>query len=255
MFKHLFPVLLFPLILIGAGCAQTAEVTEDEMTDEGVVSEMTLSDGSYTLNVEESSVRWEGSKAVGTPHFGQVTASEGALMVQDGKIVGGTIVMDMSSIMVEDLEAGPSNESLVNHLKSDDFFGVETHPTAMFAVAEGVMLEGVEGANYRLSGEMTIKGIGNEVSFPAMIEMEEGELNMTAQVTVDRSIHDVRFGSGAFFEDLGDNLINDDFILDVDLTFEMGEGDADAEPSAMMDGEEEEMEEDDMGVEMDASVK
>jgi polyisoprenoid-binding protein YceI len=238
MFKQLFPVLLFPLILIGAGCAQTAEVTE-EVTEEEVIEEVVLTDGSYSLNLEESSIRWDGAKAVGGAHFGSISASEGALMVQDGVIVGGTIMVDMTTISSEDLD-GAGKTSLDQHLMSDDFFGVATYPTATFAVGEGVELEGIEGATHRVSGEMTIKGIGNEMSFPAMFEMDGETLHMTAEIEVDRSVHDVRFGSGAFFEDLGDNLINDEFQLTVDLSFDMsGEEVADAEPSADMDSEEE----------------
>jgi hypothetical protein len=148
-------------------------------------------------------------------------------------------MVDMTTISSEDLE-GTGKESLDQHLMSDDFFGVATHPTATFAVGEGVELEGIEGATHRVSGEMTIKGIGNEMSFPAMFEMDGETLHMTAEIEVDRSVHDVRYGSGSFFEDLGDNLINDEFQLTVDLSFDMsGEEVADAEPSADMDSEEE----------------
>jgi polyisoprenoid-binding protein YceI len=268
MFKQLFPVLLFPLILVGAGCAQTTEV-EEEVTEE-VVEEALLTDGSYALNLEDSSIRWDGAKAVGGAHFGSISASEGALMVQDGVLIGGTIVVDMTTVSSEDLE-GSSKESLDGHLMSDDFFGVATHPTATFAIGEAVTLEGIEGSTHRVSGEMTIKGIGNEMSFPATFEMNGETLHMSAELEIDRSIHNVRYGSGSFFEDLGDNLINDEFQLTVDLSFNMGgEEVVDAEPSADMDSgdemedEDEDEDEDEMedggeeeeeGEDMDASVK
>lgn len=258
MFKQLFPVLLFPLLLIGAGCAQTAEVDETAMQNDETAMEEEMAqfvDGSYMLNLENSSIEWEGAKAVGSAHYGSVSASEGALMVQDGMIVGGTIVVDMTTISTEDLEGG-AKQSLDDHLKNDDFFSVETYPTATFAFSEAVALEGIEDATHRIAGEMTVKGLGNEMTFPAMISMEDGAIMVVADLEVDRTVHDVQFGSGKFFEDLGDNLINDMFTLSVDLAFEMGEDmDDDMQEEADMEkeGEEDEMEEEED--DMDASMK
>jgi len=53
--------------------------------------------------------------------------------MEDGKLIGGEFTADMTSINVTDLE-GDSKEKLTGHLRSDDFFGVETHKTAKFVI-------------------------------------------------------------------------------------------------------------------------
>jgi hypothetical protein len=78
---------------------------------------------------------------------------------------------------------------------------------------------GIEGSNYRLDGKLTIKNVTNDVSFPVHIERITGGLRLTGRATVDRTAYGVKYGSGKFFENLGDNLIEDDFRLDLDLTF------------------------------------
>ena len=41
----------------------------------------------------------------------------------------------------------------------------------------------------------------------------------TTELTVDRTEYDVKYGSGSLFDNLGDNVIYDDFELDVTLKF------------------------------------
>jgi polyisoprenoid-binding protein YceI len=222
MFKYLFPVLLFPLILIGAGCAQQEVADESDIAAELI--EETFEDGSYSLE-SEASVAWDASMKVGGSHNGEVSITEGALLVEGGTVIGGSFVVDMDSITDLDLTDEKLNASLVGHLKSDDFFAVATYPTATFALSEVVFLEGIEGATHRLTGMMTIKGIENEITFPAMLGTSDDQISLSAVVELDRTLWDVRYGSGKFFEDLGDSVINDEFTLTMDLNFvEIQEG-------------------------------
>ena len=43
--------------------------------------------------------------------------------------------------------------------------------------------------------------------------------NATATMTIDRSEFNIRYGSGSFFENLGDKTIYDEFDLEVNLTY------------------------------------
>ena len=45
------------------------------------------------------------------------------------------------------------------------------------------------------------------------------ENSATAKLTIDRTKFGIKYGSGSFFDNLGDNMIYDDFILDVNLKF------------------------------------
>ena len=79
------------------------------------------------VDVTKSVVNWTGKKVTGE-HHGTIAVKEGDLEEMNGKVTGGKIVMDMPSIANLDLTDAGMNAKLIGHLKSDDFFGVQTFP-------------------------------------------------------------------------------------------------------------------------------
>lgn len=170
----------------------------------------------YAVQSDNSQIKWLGEKVTGE-HTGTIAIKDGSLAV-DGDKLSGKFTIDMSSITVLDIPAdNENNAKLTGHLKSDDFFGVEKHPEATFEIIKTSPMKVKEGqkANYRITGKLTIKGKTNEISFPAHVTMDDSKVMAKARVTVDRSKFDVRYGSGSFFDNLGDKLIYDDFHLDL----------------------------------------
>lgn len=159
--------------------------------------------------VKDSSINWVGKKVTGK-HQGTINLKSGHFMMDGESIVGGEFVIDMQSITVTDLEAGKGKEKLEGHLKSSDFFGVDKHPTATLSVKRAART----GNTYSVTGDLTIKEITNPITF----EITRDGNTMTANLVVDRSKFDVRYGSGSFFDNLGDKTIYDDFDLEVNLT-------------------------------------
>ena len=49
------------------------------------------------------------------------------------------------------------------------------------------------------------------VEFPAKVTIANGEAEATGTVALDRTKWDIRYGSGKFFQGLGDKLIYDEF--------------------------------------------
>ena len=170
------------------------------------------------IDMALSTVAWEGTKVTGK-HDGTIGLTTGELYIVDDQIVGGNIVIDMTKIVVLDLEDPETNAKLQGHLESDDFFSVATYPEATFEMANIEKREDVtEGEpNYTISGNLTIKGITHGITFPAHVHMEEGVMTARADFDLDRTMWDVRFGSGRFFDNLGDNLIHDNFNLKLDI--------------------------------------
>ena len=171
------------------------------------------------IDTQASVIEWLGQKITGSGHNGVISVGEGEIYVYDGKIWGADVVIDMNSIVVVDIIDPDRNARLQGHLESDDFFSVATFPTANMQV---VRLEAIEGAadgqpNYRVSGNLTIKGITHTLVFPATISHSEGLISIFADFDFDRSLYDARFGSGRFFENLGDNLINDDINIKLNI--------------------------------------
>ncbi len=161
------------------------------------------------VKVSQSKVTWKGYKVTGS-HDGTIDLKSGFLMMNGKNLTGGEFVIDMTSISNTDMTAGNGKEKLEGHLKSDDFFGVEKHPTAKLVIKSS---ENFNKNSYTVKGDLTIKGITKPITL--VISMFENKA--TATMKVDRSKFDVRYGSGSFFDDLGDKTIYDEFDLVVDM--------------------------------------
>ena len=167
---------------------------------------------SYQVIKESSSVNWHAEKVTGE-HEGTIAVALGDIWMEEAKLVGGVIAIDMKSILCTDLE-GESSEKLVKHLKSSDFFASEEYPTSTITINSAIM-QGVD--RYKVEAVLTIKDLSKEIKFIAVVKDDGNELHVTADLTIDRTDFDVRYGSGSFFDDLGDKTIYDDFNLKVDL--------------------------------------
>lgn len=168
--------------------------------------------GNQKVDASKSSVKWVGKKVTGE-HSGTISVKEGSLTVDGGKITGGKIVIDMQSITNVDLTDASYNAKLIGHLKSDDFFGVATYPTSELVITK----DEVSGNTHVLTGNLTIKGITNPVTFTATSAKEGSNIVYKGTLTVDRSKFNIRYGSKSFFDNLGDKVIYDEFTLDFNL--------------------------------------
>lgn len=168
---------------------------------------------SYKVETGASSVVWMGYKVTGK-HTGTVKIKSGTLEFTDGKLTDGAFEMDMTSITCTDLE-GEWAGKLVSHLKSDDFLGVNSFPTASMDITR-VIPQDSKG-NYKVKANLTIKGKTNEITFFVNAIEKDGTVNATGKMTIDRSQYDMKYGSGSFFDNLGDKTIYDEFDLQVSL--------------------------------------
>lgn len=163
------------------------------------------------VKTETSTVTWKGYKFAGS-HNGNIALKSGALMFDGDKLTGGEFVVDMTSLSVEDLEAGKGKEKLEGHLNTDDFFGTENHATASL-VFKAVTASGKN--SYEVTGDLTIKGITKPVTFDVSVYGSKA----TATLKIDRTNYDIHYGSTSFTDTLKDKAIYDEFDLVVDLEF------------------------------------
>lgn len=166
-------------------------------------------------DLTSSYVKWTGYKVTGQ-HFGKVMLKSGELEFEGDNLIGGAFEMDMTSITVEDL-TGEGAKKLGGHLKSDDFFGVTAHPTSKFVITK-VVSRGTPGA-YKIIGNLNLKAATKELRFNADIKTIEGKQTAVAKIKLDRSEYDIRYGSGSFFDNLGDKTIYDEFDLEINLVY------------------------------------
>ena len=167
------------------------------------------SDASYTINPDQSIIVWTGREVTTSKHFGNIYFASGQFEVKSGLISSGEFVVDMTTIDNQDLPEERRGR-LEAHLKSDDFFSVESHPTALLSI---ISSESVSEGKWLVSGELTIKTFTHPVEF----EMLNSNDGWKANLVFDRSKYEVKFRSGTFFENLGDKLIYDDIELAINL--------------------------------------
>jgi polyisoprenoid-binding protein YceI len=162
------------------------------------------------IDVKASTIKWVGKKVTGE-HSGTVNFKDGAVVFKGKKLVGGSFTVDMTSLTSTDL-TGEYQGKLNGHLKADDFFGTEKFPTAKL-VFKTISAKATDV--YTVTADLTIKGITKPVTFDIAVAGKTA----TTSFKVDRTKYDIKYGSGSFFEGLGDKTISDEFELTVALKF------------------------------------
>ena len=199
--KKLFTLLMFiSLTSCNMNSNKTAETNDVAMT---------AADATYNIVQDESSLMWTGREVSTSSHYGTINFTSGQFEIADGLISQGEFLVDMTSITVQDLTGG-SKERLEGHLRSDDFFSVESFPTAHLYISSS---EVISNGKWMVNGFLTIK----DISHPVLFEMVNTEDGWNANLVFDRSKYNVKFRSGTFFENLGDKLIYDDIELKINL--------------------------------------
>lgn len=162
------------------------------------------------INAEKSTFNWVGKKVTGE-HSGTVNLKEGNLIFKGGKVAGGNFTVDMTTISTTDL-SGEWKAKLDGHLKADDFFGTEKNPIATLVFKK---IAAKANDVYTITGDLTIKGITNPVTFDLAIK---GNTASTF-VKIDRTKYDIKYGSKSFFDKIEEKAIDDDFDLTVNLQY------------------------------------
>ncbi|NDG53499.1 MAG: YceI family protein [Flavobacteriia bacterium] len=163
---------------------------------------------SDNVKVKNSSIEWKGEKVVGS-HEGTIALKSSELIFKNNTLKGGSFVIDMTTIACTDL-TGEYKGKLEGHLKSDDFFSVSHFPTSKLVISK---VSKSSKDSYKVSAKLTVKGITKNIDFVAQIKGNK----LSATILVDRTQFDVKYGSGSFFQNLGDNMIYDEFEIKVNL--------------------------------------
>ncbi len=211
--KKIFLSLAIVGLMLSVSCKNETPATEEPVAEEPVATtpvEETAFTPDYKIDAT-SVIDWTGSKPAGK-HTGTIALKEGGFTVADGKVTGGKFVIDMNSITVTDL-TGDDKASLEGHLKGtgekekeDHFFNVAQFPTGEFTIKSF--------ENGTVTGDLTLKGKTNEVSFPADVVVSETEVTLTSKsFKIDRTKWGVNYASKSVFDDLKDKFVNDEIEL------------------------------------------
>lgn len=194
--KAIYTFALAAGVALFASCGESTTAVESQAPAEPAVAEATSTD--YFVTTSASSVTWAGTKIIGGGHNGTVGIQKGKFTVEDGTITSGMIMIDMNTIQDTDLEDAEQRANLVGHLSSPDFFDAATHPYATFTVTKH--------AEGQLAGNLELKGVSREISFPLTMTEADGKVMANGSVVIDRTQWGVEYGSSLGDATLGDNM-------------------------------------------------
>ncbi len=172
---------------------------------------------SFKVDAEASKMLWTGKQITGQ-HHGGVNVSSGTVAWGEHGLKKAEVVIDMASISNLDMEREYAAK-LERHLKSSDFFHTSQYKTASFKTTAVEKIQGAEAGapNYNVTGDLTIKGITKPVTFAVLAWKDKKGVRAAGTMTFDRTLYDVRYRSGKFFDALGDKMIDDMVEVAFDL--------------------------------------
>lgn len=170
------------------------------------VGQSAFAQNNFKVTIENSKLNWKGYKPTGS-HTGTITLASGNITIKNNKLTGGSFVTDMSTI-----KEAEGSAKLEGHLKSADFFDITAFPTSKFEITKSE----IKGTKIQVTGNMTIKGITKQITFPATLAVNKDNVTLTSDTfQINRADFNVKFKSKSFFNDLKDKFINDDFDFQV----------------------------------------
>ncbi|HLG04429.1 MAG TPA: YceI family protein [Bacteroidia bacterium] len=207
----------FLLLFAFTACDRVEKGDKATITEEQLAASATGQ--SYTVDTADSHVRFIGY-GVGKNHPGRFKVQSGNVAVQNDRITGGNFIINIRGMEIEQKES-KYQEKLRPHLLSGDFFDAEKFGTAKFEIT-GVQpykpgdkdSSIVQGANFNVSGNLTIKDVTRNIAFPAFIEMDENKLKAKADFDIDRTQWRINYGND---KTLGDSFISEKVNIELDL--------------------------------------
>lgn len=170
----------------------------------------------YQLLIPESFVYWKGRPVTGKGHEGTIKPLSGDLALDGNSIVGGYFELDMQSIHSTDVKDQGDREMLETHLKDGDFFDAGKFPKASFMLVKAV--QGANDSSFSITGQLTLKNITREISFPATILRYNESILARASLLIDRTKWGITYQSGVLGS-LKDGLLDDLVPVSLNLIF------------------------------------
>jgi polyisoprenoid-binding protein YceI len=167
----------------------------------------------FQIQKSSSTINWTGKKVLGL-HTGTINVADGYIDFSEEGIKNGEVVIDMTTIVITDIDDPKTNGEFLAHLQNDDFFSVAKFKTAKLLITDSAKKV---SNTFLLKGNLIIKDITNPVSFTATVEVFTDFLHSMGEIVIDRTLYNIRYGSGKFLQNLGDSLIYDDFVLQFKL--------------------------------------
>ena len=205
-------LIIFIFTILLTGCANNKESATDNQQIKTTKTSK-INKGDYIVNKDLSTIKWTGKEITTKSHYGILDLKEGSIYVNNDGIISGNVVVDMNSINCLDM-SGRGKNRLEGHLRSDDFFGVNSYPEANL-IFTSWSVNNLGKILYK--GDLTIKNITHPITFSGSVKKIDIGYRSTINLSFDRTLYEIKFRSGKYFQNLGDKLILDN----IDITAEI----------------------------------
>ncbi len=177
-------------------------------------------EGVWQIDVSDSIIRWTGRNLFNY-HHGSVRIGRGYFQITGETLSQSSFVIDMRSIVCDDMPDQATNQLLLEHLASIDFFSTELFPEANFSATSVLAIRdaAIGSPNYKVIGDLTLRDMIHPISFPAVIAInDQGRLVAQTQIEIDRTCWGVNYGSGRLYSWLGKHVVNDMITLHIKIS-------------------------------------
>ena len=137
--------------------------------------------GKVALAPENTKIVFVGTHAAPKkpdPRTGGFAKFKGEAAVDGKALKSVSVDIDTTSLWTE------IGGRLTDHLKSVDFLEVREHPTAKFVSTK---IEPAADGKAKITGNFTLHGKTNEISFPATVAVTDKGLTLASEFTIDRT--------------------------------------------------------------------
>lgn len=219
MYKHtMMPALLLAATLAFTACSDAQKGDEAAITEAQQPAEA-MAGQAFRVDTASSRIKFTGF-GVGKDHPGNFRLTSGTVALSGNDVTGGEFVIDINSMEME--EKGEMIQTKLRpHLLSGDFFDASNFGTARFEItkvesyaADGKDTSVVAGANYSVSGNLTLKNETKNVTFPAKIDLDGNTLKAKANFNIDRRQWQMAYGND---KTLGDKFISETVNVKLDI--------------------------------------
>lgn len=207
----------FAGLILTSGCSDAPKGDKATITNEQAASSATGQ--TFTVDTSASRIRFTGH-GVGKNHPGTFHLSSGSVAINNNQITGGQFTINIKSMDMEQREA-MFQTKLKPHLLSGDFFDAEKFGTAKFEItkvepyqANNTDTSIVDGANFNVSGNFTLKDVTKNITFPAKIDLDGNTLKAKANFDIDRTQWQMNYGND---KTLKDKFISETVNIELDL--------------------------------------
>ena len=215
--RVLYALSIASIIVLAAACNQAPKGDEAKITDK---QEATEGEGlSFAIDTSKSNIRFTGH-GVGKNHPGNFKLTSGHVHIQNNQITGGDFMIDIKSLVVEQ-QGEMFQKKLKPHLLSGDFLDAEKFGQASFEITSVDPYNPsqndtsiVDGANFNVSGNLKLKDVTKNITFPARIDLDDNSLKAEANFDIDRTQWQINYGND---KTLGDKFISEKVNIELDL--------------------------------------